>query len=182
MRGTGSVILAKSRGSAESLLRSLLAEVRAVGPSIGVTRALTFDEAYGSALGRRRFYAWFFGGFAASALVIVGVGIVGLLAMTTAMRTREMGIRVALGATADGIIGLLLREQLRSVLAGLLVGAIVASWAVRFMKGYLYQFTIYDSRIWAIAVATIVVTATIGALVPSWRASRVDPIKALRVD
>jgi len=75
-----------------------------------------------------------------------------------------------------------MREQLRAVTVGLIFGALVAAWAVRFMKGYLYQFTVYDSRIWTIAVVTILVTASVGAFVPSWRASRVDPVKALRVD
>jgi ABC-type antimicrobial peptide transport system permease subunit len=102
--------------------------------------------------------------------------------MTTVMRTREMAIRLALGATSDGVVRLLVREQLRAVTAGLIVGAILATWAIRFMKSYLYQFTIYDFRIWSIAVTTILATAFIGAYIPSWRASRVDPVKALQVD
>jgi ABC-type antimicrobial peptide transport system permease subunit len=182
LRGVPAVLLVKARANSDRLLRSLVADIRSVGPPVGVTRAVTLREAYGRALQSRTFYAWFFGGFAACALVIVAVGILGLLAMTSAMRTREMGIRLALGATADGLVGLLMREQLRAVVIGLVAGAGLAAWAVRFMKGYLYQFTVYDARIWTMAIITILVAATLGAVLPSWRASRVDPVRALRVD
>lgn len=181
-RTVPAVLLVKARSNPDRLLRSLVAEIRSVGPPVGVTRAVTLREAYGRALQPRTFYTWFFGGFAACALVIVAVGILGLLAMTSAMRTREMGIRLALGATADGLVGLLMREQLRAVVVGLVAGAGLAAWAVRFMKAYLYQFTVYDTRIWSMAILTILFTATLGAALPSWRASRVDPVKALRVD
>ena len=130
----------------------------------------------------RRFQSWLFGSFAIAALVIVGVGILGLIAMATARRTREMGIRLALGATRDGLIGLLLREQLRAVVLGVIVGSLVSAWAVRFVKVYLYEITPYDPRVWTAAVAAIVATAAIGTLIPSLRASRVDPVQALRVE
>src|SRR5262249_40346329 len=156
--------------------------IRSLGPPVGVPRAVTLREAYGRALQSRTFYAWFFGGFAACALVIVAVGILGLLAMTSAMRTPEVGLRLALGATAVGLVGLLGGEQLRAVAVGLAAGAVVAAWAVRFMKGYLYEFTAYDARIWAIVIVTILATASLGAVLPAWRASRVDPVTALRVD
>jgi putative ABC transport system permease protein len=182
LRGVPGVLLIKARSNPERLLRSLVADLRSPGSPVGITRAVTLREAYGRALQSRTFYAWFFGGFAACALVIVAVGILGLLAMTSAMRTREMGIRLALGATRDGLVGLLVREQMRSVLTGLLAGGLVASWAVKYVRQYLYQFTMYDTRLWGIAILTILVTAALGAFVPAWRTSRVDPVQALRVD
>ena len=181
-RGVPAVLLVKARANPDRLLRSIVSDVRSFGPTVGVTRAVSLRDAYGRALQPRTFYAWFFGGFAACALVIVSVGILGLLAMTSAMRTREMGIRLALGATADGLIGLLLREQLRAVIVGLVIGALLAAWAVRFVKAYLYEFTIYDARIWAMTIVTILATATLGAMLPSWRANRVDPVTALRTE
>jgi ABC-type antimicrobial peptide transport system permease subunit len=93
-----------------------------------------------------------------------------------------MGIRLALGATRDNLVGLLLREQLRTVLAGVIVGSMVSMWAVRFLEVYLYEITPYDPRVWTAAVIAIVSTASIGTLVPSLRASRVDPVEALRVE
>jgi len=102
--------------------------------------------------------------------------------MSTARRTKEVGIRCALGATPHSVAKLIVREQAAAVVTGLLVGGGVAAWAVGFVKGYLYEITVSDPRIWASATALILVTALVGALVPALRASRIDPLKALRVD
>jgi ABC-type antimicrobial peptide transport system permease subunit len=140
------------------------------------------DSIFRESVSIRRFQSWLFGGFATAALVVVGVGIFGLLAMSTARRTKEVGIRCALGATPNAVASLILREQAVAVVAGLAAGGGVAAWAVGFVKGYLYELTVTDPRIWVSAVALILLTALVGALVPAWRASRIDPLKALRVE
>ena len=116
------------------------------------------------------------------ALAIVGVGILGLIAMATARRTREMGIRLALGATRDSLVGVLLLEQLGAVALGVLAGSLVSAWAVRFVKVYLYQIRPYDPRVWTAAVVAIVATAVVGILIPALRTSRVNPVQALKVE
>jgi putative ABC transport system permease protein len=145
-------------------------------------RTGTLDSIFRESVSLRRFQSWLFGGFAAAALIVVGVGIFGLLAMSTARRTREVGIRCALGATPSSVAGLIMREQTMAVSIGLAAGGAVAAWAVGFVKGYLYEITVSDPRIWLSAVALILATALVGALVPAWRASRIDPLKALRVE
>jgi hypothetical protein len=145
-------------------------------------RAGTLDSIFRESVSLRRFQSWLFGGFAAAALVVVAVGIFGLLAMSTARRTKEVGIRCALGATPKSVVRLILREQAVAVVAGLAAGGAVAGWAVGFVKGYLYELTVSDPRIWLSAVGLIMLTALIGALVPALRASRIDPLKALRVE
>jgi hypothetical protein len=145
-------------------------------------RAGSLDTIFRESVSLRRFQSWLFGGFAAAALVVVGVGIFGLLAMSTARRTKEVGIRCALGATPNSVATLILREQTLAVVAGLVTGGAVAAWAVRFVRGYLYELTVSDPRIWLSAVALILLTAFAGALVPALRASRIDPLTALRVD
>jgi len=149
---------------------------------VRTTHAGTLDELFADSVRPRRFQSWLFGSFALCSLIIVGVGILGLIAMATARRTKEMGIRLALGATRDDLAGLLLREQLGAVVLGVTAGTLVSAWAVRFVKVYLYEITPYDPRVWAAAVAAIVATAAIGTLIPSLRASRVDPVQALRVE
>jgi ABC-type antimicrobial peptide transport system permease subunit len=104
-------------------------------------RAVTMTEALGESIQTRRFRAWLFGGFAFAALGVAGIGILGMTLMSTARRTREMGLRFALGATRAAVIGGLLREQMTAVVIGLLGGGIVAAWSVRLLKSYLYQFT-----------------------------------------
>ena len=147
-----------------------------------MVQAGTLDDRFADSVRPRRFQSWLFGSFAMCALVIVGVGILGLMAMATARRTREMGIRLALGATRDKLVGALLLEQLGAVALGVLVGSLVSAWAVRFVKVYLYQITPFDPRVWTAAVVAIVATAVVGTLIPSLRASRVDPVQALKAE
>ena len=145
-------------------------------------RTGTLDSIFRESVSLRRFQSWLFGGFATTALIVVGVGIFGLLAMSTARRTKEVGIRCALGATPNSVAGLIVREQAMAVTIGLLAGGAVAAWAVGFVRGYLYEIKISDPRIWLSAIALILATALLGALIPAWRASRIDPLKALRTE
>jgi predicted permease len=167
-------------GPPSSRIAGVIDTLRQAGVLTGVYRVATMTEALADTIRARRLNAWLFGVFASAALVIVGVGILGLMAMTTARRTREFGIRYALGGLRPAIVGLLIREQAMAIAAGILAGAIIATWAVEGTKAYLYRFTPADPRLWAIAIATIAVTALFGALIPALRASRVDPMQALR--
>jgi len=145
-------------------------------------RAAMLDDLFVDSVRPRRFQAWRFGSFAAAGLMIVGVGILGLRAMATARRVKEVGIRHALGATPFGIVVMLLREQLLPVVAGLAAGGLIAAWAVTLVEKYVYQITTHDVRVWAAAAALIIATAGLGALLPAVRASRTDPVQALRAD
>jgi ABC-type antimicrobial peptide transport system permease subunit len=133
----------------------------------------------GESIRPRRFQSWLFGTLGATAMLLVGVGMFGLHAMATARRTREIGIRVALGSTRDGVIRLLLREQLSAVVGGLVAGGVASAWLVQFLRASLYQTGVYDPAVWVIAIALITTTAIAGTLVPAVRASRVDPVRAL---
>ncbi len=175
-------VFIRTRKSAGQITAGATQAIAATDPLIRVTHSGTLDELFADSVRPRRFQSWLFGSFAVAALVIVGVGILGLIAMATARRTKEMGIRLALGATRDNLVGLLLREQLRAVVAGVIVGSLVSAWAVRFVKVYLYEITPYDSRVWTTAVVAILSTAAVGTLIPSLRASRVDPVQALRAE
>jgi ABC-type antimicrobial peptide transport system permease subunit len=126
--------------------------------------------------------SWIFGGFAAAALVIVGVGMLGLMAMSSSTRTREIGIRMALGSTRAGVVQLLLREQMLAVIAGLIGGGLLSAWSLKFVKTYLFSISGSDPRVWTVAVAVMLTVALIGAAIPSLRASRIDPARALQPD
>ena len=167
---------------ADNAVAAILGGLATGFPAFQVLNLQTAEQSFGEGIRRRRFQAWLFGAFAVAALVIVAIGILGLLAMTTARRTREIGIRLALGATRGRIIHLLLREQSAAVVAGLVSGSVVSVWAVRYVQASLYHLTGYDTRVWAMAAAVIVLAAAAGTLVPALRASRTDPIEALRVE
>lgn len=168
--------------SARDTLAEVTRAVAAVDPLISVDRAGTLEELFKDSVRPRRFQSWLFGTFAVAALVIVGAGILGLIAMSTARRTREMGIRLALGSTRHALVRLLLREQLISVAAGVIAGSLVSAWAVRFVRSYLYEITPYDPLVWSAAIAVIVITAVAGTIAPALRASQTDPVDALRAD
>jgi predicted permease len=142
----------------------------------------TLEEALAESIRPRRFSAWLFSGFGIAALLIVGTGILGVVAMTTTARVREIGIRMALGATTRGVLSQLLREQIASVMLGVVMGGIAASWATTFVTSYLYETEPTDSTAWVGAAAAILVVAGVGAFVPARRASRIDPVRALRVE
>ncbi len=102
--------------------------------------------------------------------------------MTTNRRTREIGIRMALGATAGEVTRQIVGEHVRSVAIGLAIGGVAATFLVRLVDGYLYKTTVYDPWSWTAAIAALLLVSTIAAFIPSRRASHVDPVRALRVE
>ena len=151
-------------------------------PMYSVRSARTVTASLGESIRARRFQTWLFSAFGLAAVVLTGAGILGVMAMTTARRRREVGIRMAVGATRTNVISHLLREQMLTVSVGLVAGAAIAVWASRFVRAFLYKMDVYDPMAWAVAIVTILVTATVGTLIPASRASKVDPVKALRAD
>jgi predicted permease len=151
-------------------------------PKCWLRSAQMMSSALSTSIRPRQFSAWLFSTFGIAALVIVGAGILGLVAMATNRRTREIGIRMALGATPAGVVRQIVREQLTPIAIGLVCGGLVAAWATRFVEAYLYKTAIYDPWSWSAAVVVLLAIAVAGALVPSRRASRIDPVKALRTD
>jgi predicted permease len=151
-------------------------------PLLRTGQPVLLDDLFADSVRPRRLQAWLFGSFAAAGLFVVGIGILGQLAMSTARRTREVGIRMTFGATPGRILRLIVGEQLVPVVAGLIAGGIGAAWAVGFLGSYLYQLTSFDARVWTAAIGLILLTAVAGTLVPAFRASRVDPTEALRTE
>jgi ABC-type antimicrobial peptide transport system permease subunit len=102
--------------------------------------------------------------------------------MTAAQRTREVGVRMALGATRERVVGLLVGETFGAVAAGMIAGGAMSAWAARYLRAEMYQMGVYDPRLWLAAAVAIVAATAAGAFIPAARASRVDPVQALRVD
>jgi putative ABC transport system permease protein len=151
-------------------------------PTCWLQSAQRLSDAMGMSIQRRQFDAWLFSSFAIAALTIVGVGVLGLVAMSTARRTREIGIRMALGATPAGVVRQILEEQIVQVVNGLIIGCTIGALAVRTLATNLYKTPVYDPFAWMAAIGILVAIATTAALIPSRRASRVDPVQALRIE
>jgi ABC-type antimicrobial peptide transport system permease subunit len=174
--------LMRTNGRTGPAIEGSLKAIAATDAHVRVNKAMPLDAMFRDSVSLRRFQSWLFGGFAAAALAVAGVGILGLLAMSSARRTKEIGIRCALGATPASVRRLLVGEQMAAVIAGLAGGGAVAAWAVGFVKSYVYQLSVADPRIWTAAAILILATAGLGALLPAMRASRIDPVRALRTD
>jgi putative ABC transport system permease protein len=174
--------LLRTNGQPESLVTAARAQLAARREQFDVVWAGTMEEALAGSIAQRRFAAWAYGGFAIAALAITSVGIIGLVAMVTSLRTREMAVRLALGAGDGRVIRLLLKEQLSAVAMGLVAGGILAAWSVRTLSRQMYGVTTTDPIMWAVTAVIILVMASIGTLLPARRAARTDPIQALRAD
>jgi len=176
----GGTLLVRTDGPAHARLAQVVDAIRQADARVAVTTGSTVQRAFGEPVRQRTFAAWLYGTFAASCLAIVAVGLFGLVSMATATRTREIGIRGALGATRGSIVRLIVREQMLTVAGGLVAGAVASWWAAGFLRRSMFGFDVHDARLWTIAAVTIVIVAMAAALIPAWRASRTSPTLALR--
>lgn len=142
----------------------------------------TFTQALSASLQSRRFNLTLVGVFAASALLLALVGIYGVMAYTVTQRTHEFGVRMALGATAPGILRLVLGQTLVTAAAGVAVGAAGAFLLTRTMQSLLYGVTATDPATFAGVAGLLTLVAILTAYVPARRATRVDPMVALRYE
>jgi hypothetical protein len=174
-------LFVRTTGRASAVLPELARQVRA-DSRFRLARARTVDAAVVGSIRPRLLRAWLFGGFGVAAAAILGTGILALVASVTARRFREIGIRIAVGATRDRIVRLFAREQIKTIGGGLIVGAFVAAWIAPLTQPLLYEVGPYDWRGWSTAAGVIIVTAAIGVLVPLFRATARDPVDVLRTD
>jgi ABC-type antimicrobial peptide transport system permease subunit len=135
-----------------------------------------------AALARPRFTTTLLGTFGLSALLLAAVGLAGVLWFTTRERTREIGIRMALGASAVRIRLEVLREGVALALVGLALGAGLAAALARLVRGLLFEVSPHDLPTYAAVAGVLGVVAAAAAFLPAWRASRQDAVVALRAD
>jgi putative ABC transport system permease protein len=140
----------------------------------------TLDAFISASVADRRFLLLVLGTFAAIALLLAATGIYSVLSQSVAQRTQEIGIRMALGADARSVIGLMLGAAMRSVGIGVVVGAIAGLSAVRLLTTFLFGVTPLDPGAFAGAAVILVLVALLAAYLPARRATRVDPLLALR--
>jgi putative ABC transport system permease protein len=175
-------ILVRRSPSAPALQGALIQAVAALGSPYALQRIEPLEARIRDSVRLRIFHAWLFGSFAVSALTLTAVSLFGVVATTIGQRAREIAIRMSLGSTSGAVVRLLVSEQLGAATLGLAAGTLVAAWAVRLLESYVYGTTVYDVGIWTASLVVVLIAATLGALVPAWRASGVDPVQVLRVD
>jgi putative ABC transport system permease protein len=129
-----------------------------------------------------RLNATLLGVFAAVALLVAAIGTYGVLAYSVSQRTKELGLRMALGADRQGVLTLIVREGLTVALAGIAAGAAAALLLSRALSALVYGVSIHDPSTYVEVTVVLVVIALVASIVPAVRASRVDPMVALRLD
>ncbi|MGA7245331.1 MAG: FtsX-like permease family protein, partial [Terracidiphilus sp.] len=151
-----------------------------VAPDATTTGVKTIHEAVEDSFGSQTLIARLLETFAGLALMIASVGLYGLLSFAVAQRTREIGIRMALGAQQSSILGLVLRRAVVLVALGLTLGGALAWFAARFAGSYIYGVQAHDALTFAAVTVVLAASAFIAAWLPARRAAAVDPILALR--
>jgi putative ABC transport system permease protein len=129
-----------------------------------------------------RLAARLFAGFGALALAVALIGVYTAVSYGVTERTRELGVRMALGARAQDVVRLVLRDSLRVVAVGVAVGIVVALAGGRLLSGLLYGVAASDATVMLLASASLLAAATAAALLPAWRAATLDPLISLKAD
>ena len=177
-----SAIAIRATGDPHALVSSVQRAVWSIDPDQPITGVRTLDEVLAASTAQRRFNMTLLASFAALAVALALVGVYGVIAHSVAQRTREIGIRVALGATRRDVVALVVKAGLRWSLAGVAVGVFGALALSRLMTGLLFGVTASDPVTFAAMAASMIGVAVAASYIPARRASSVDPIAALRTE
>ncbi len=160
-------------------VQKLLAQL---DPNLPVSDVLTMEQSIGKSTLDANFTSMLVLAFAIIALLLAAVGLYGVLSYLATQRTSEIGIRIALGAQRSSVLRLLLFDGLTPAWIGLILGLIGSAFTVQLIRNMLYGAQPLDWTIFATVAALLMVVAAIACAIPAWRASRLNPVQALRME
>jgi putative ABC transport system permease protein len=167
----------------KSMIAALRSEVQAIDPSLPVLNVQTLSERVDNSLGGERSQATLVGSSGLLALLLAAVGLYGVMSYTVAQRTREIGIRMALGAGRGNVMGLVLKQGVTLVSAGVVLGLVAAFPLTKiFISGLLFGVSAFDPLTFIGTSAVLLVVSLLASYVPARRATKVDPLIALRYE
>ncbi len=175
-------LFVRSSGYSPALADSVRARIHAVRPDQPVQDLQPLTDLMAQSLAPRRYSLSLLGAFAALAVLLSALGIYGVVSYTTLERTREFGVRIALGAARSSVMSQVFRQGLALTLAGAALGALGAMAAVRVLSHILFEVSPLDPISFAFAIALLSFISICACLLPAWRVSRLDPVKALRTE
>jgi predicted permease len=175
-------LMVASAGDPHAAEGPLLKLAQTGGPNLRIYEFRTFDDLIGLSLFRVRWQAALLMSFSVLAILLAAVGLYGVVAYTTAQRTREIGIRMALGAAARDLKWMVLRHSLSLTLKGLLLGLLASAAVTRLLSRFLYGVSPLDPLAFAASALLWILISTIAGYIPSRRASSIDPLAALRYE
>ena len=179
LRG-GSVVVARTRGDPTTALPGIRRVIAEADPTIAVFGVATGDQLVARAASSTRFITTLLAGFGIEAALLAALGVYGVLAYLVAQRKREFGVRMAIGAQPSAVLGLVLRQGVALTLIGLVIGIAGAVAATRVLSSFLYGVERTDVMTYVVIVAVVGAAGVLATLLPALRATRVDPIIALR--
>jgi predicted permease len=176
------IVVVRTAGDPERMISTLQREMQQIASDVPVRSVATMTQTLENAMGRERLLAMLSSVFGGLALLLACIGLYGVLSYAVLRRTTEIGIRVALGARRVDVIHMVLRDSVRLVGAGMVIGLIAALLSARVVESQLFALAPTDPAAFTIACVVLASAATVAALLPAWRAARVDPMIALRQD
>jgi putative ABC transport system permease protein len=178
---SGTLVIRSSR-DVKQLAMPVQRIIQDMDRDLPVSDVLTMDQLLGKSTLDQSFNATLLTAFAALSLLLAAVGLFGVLSYIVAQRTSEIGIRIALGAQREQVLRLMLLDGLRPALFGLVLGLAASVGAARLIRSMLFGTQPLDPAVFAVVAATLLLVAAIACMVPAWRASRLDPMQALRTE
>ncbi len=175
-------LVIKADQDPQTLVRPVREAIRALDANLPVSDIRTMDGVVAATLSAPRFTGMLLVVFAGLALVLSAIGIYGVLSFIVSRRTREIGIRVAIGAGRADVLRLVLGSGLSLALTGMAIGLAIAFVAGRLMRGLLHEVTPSDPATFAVVAVVLATAALLASFVPAWRATRVDPVNALKTE
>ena len=173
-------VAVRAEGEPAALARLARAEIARLDPALAVSEMATMEQRLADTVAPQRFSAVLLGAFAAGGLLLAAIGLYGVLASAVAQRTREIGVRIALGAGRRTVLGLVLRQGMALVGAGLVLGLAAAAAATRVMAAQLYGTTPLDPWAFGAVPLLLALVAAVACWLPARRAAGVDPVVALK--
>ena len=177
----GQIVL-RTAGEPTAIAAAVRDRIRAIDPMVPISDVRSMEELIATSVATPRFHLLLLGALSLSALLLATIGIYGLLAFSVALRTRELGVRSALGASRSAISGMILKEGLRLTSAGIAIGLLAAFLATRSLEALLFQVEPSDPLTFAGISVLLLAVAMLACYVPARRAAQVDPLVALRTD
>ena len=175
------VVRAAADADAAATVTALRQTLAALDPNVPAEFS-TMEAQVGTSVADRRFTMLVLASFGAIALLLAAIGVYGVLAYAVVQRTQEIGIRMALGADARSVVGLVLKGALGSVLTGIVIGLAAVAALTRMLQSMLFEVRPTDPLTLAVALALVAGVAWLAGFLPARRATRIDPLVAMRVE
>jgi len=178
----GATIVFHTSLEPKSVIAAVQNEIRTIDPGIATFRIQTMDELVSASAAGHRFSMLLFAAFAALALILAAIGLCGLVSHIVSQRKNEIGIRIALGATRGDVNRMFLFQGLKPALAGMTLGIVIAAFAVRILRSQLFGVAPTDPLTFVVVPSVLLVVALLACLLPTVKATRLDPTVALRAE